>query len=86
MLIYPLLRLFRLLPSSVCAVRLDETAREVRNAARVIGDAALFQKMTAASDAIKRDIVFSASLYVAGAPSVEASTAPAVPAPASASA
>jgi len=32
-----------------------------------MGDAALYEKMEAASSAIKRDIVFSASLYVAGA-------------------
>lgn len=45
--------------------RLDETCREVRNAARVIGDPLLYRKMEAASQAIKRDIVFAASLYVA---------------------
>ncbi|KAJ3535718.1 hypothetical protein NMY22_g6357 [Coprinellus aureogranulatus] len=43
--------------------RLDETCREVRDAARVIGDAALFQKMEDAQAKIKRDIVFAASLY-----------------------
>ncbi|KAH8835681.1 antiviral helicase [Flagelloscypha sp. PMI_526] len=43
--------------------RLDETCREVRDAARVIGDAALFQKMEDAQSKIKRDIVFAASLY-----------------------
>ncbi|WWC91541.1 uncharacterized protein L201_006487 [Kwoniella dendrophila CBS 6074] len=42
--------------------RLDETCREVRDAARVIGDAELFQKMEAAQALIKRDIVFAASL------------------------
>ena len=47
--------------------RLDEMCRDVRNAARIMGDAALYEKMEAASSAIKRDIVFSASLYVAGA-------------------
>lgn len=35
--------------------RLDETCREVRDAARVIGDAELFQKMEAAQVKIKRD-------------------------------
>lgn len=35
--------------------RLDETCREVRDAARVIGDAALFQKMEDAQVKIKRD-------------------------------
>lgn len=44
--------------------RLDETCREVRNAARVIGDPVLYRKMEAASEAIKRDIVFATSLYL----------------------
>jgi antiviral helicase SKI2 len=35
--------------------RLDETCREVRDAARVIGDAALFQKMEECQVKIKRD-------------------------------
>jgi len=48
-------------------VRLDEMCRDVRNAARIMGDSALYAKMEEASAAIKRDIVFSASLYVAGA-------------------
>ncbi|KAF9438784.1 hypothetical protein BGZ76_004860 [Entomortierella beljakovae] len=43
--------------------RLDETCNEVRNAARMIGDAALYNKMELAGQAIKRDIVFAASLY-----------------------
>ena len=43
--------------------RLDETCRDVRNAARIIGDPTLFQKMEDTSQAIKRDIVFAASLY-----------------------
>ncbi len=46
-----------------CIVRLDETCREVRSAARAIGSATLFQKMEIASELIRRDIVFSASLY-----------------------
>ena len=45
-------------------VRLDETCREFRDAARVMGNTALYQQMEAASAAIKRDIVFAASLYV----------------------
>eukprot|EP00899_Mesostigma_viride_P007991 jgi/Mesvir1/17193/Mv07613-RA.1 len=45
-------------------VRLDETCREFRDAARVIGNAALYRKMEEASACIKRDIVFAASLYV----------------------
>lgn len=47
-----------------CITRLDETCRDVRGAARVIGDATLYAKMTRASELIKRDIVFAASLYV----------------------
>ncbi|KAF8726156.1 hypothetical protein AX14_008017 [Amanita brunnescens Koide BX004] len=43
--------------------RLDETCREVRDAARVIGDAELFRKMEACQVKIKRDIIFAASLY-----------------------
>ena len=52
-------------PGSIvrCIVRLDETCRDVRNAARVIGDSALYKKAEAASAMIKRDIVFAASLY-----------------------
>jgi antiviral helicase SKI2 len=45
-------------------VRLDQCCRELMDAARVMGDTALFQKMAAASAAIKRDVVFAASLYV----------------------
>jgi len=43
--------------------RLDETLRDVKDAARVIGDPVLYQKMDEASAIIKRDIVFAASLY-----------------------
>lgn len=59
--------------------RLDETCREVRDAARVIGDAELFKKMEECQIKIKRDstcrffiieiqpdvskVVFAASLY-----------------------
>ncbi|KAH7886164.1 ATP-dependent RNA helicase [Phlebopus sp. FC_14] len=43
--------------------RLDETCREVKDAARVIGDAELFKKLEEAQAKIKRDIVFAASLY-----------------------
>jgi antiviral helicase SKI2 len=46
-----------------CITRLDETCRDVRNAARIIGDFALYKKMEDASALIKRDIVFAASLY-----------------------
>jgi len=38
--------------------RLDETCREVRDAARVIGDADLFKKMEEAQGLIKRDSEF----------------------------
>ena len=47
-----------------CISRLDETCREVRNVARVIGDPGLYQKMEEASERIKRDIVFATSLYL----------------------
>lgn len=47
-------------------VRLDETCREFRNAASIMGNSALFKKMETASNAIKRDIVFAASLYITG--------------------
>ncbi|KAI9511739.1 antiviral helicase [Russula earlei] len=43
--------------------RLDETCREVRDAARVIGDAVLMKKMEEAQMKIKRDVIFAASLY-----------------------
>lgn len=43
--------------------RLDETLRDVKDAARVIGEPVLYQKMDEASTIIKRDIVFAASLY-----------------------
>ncbi|XP_066597704.1 superkiller complex protein 2 [Prorops nasuta] len=46
-----------------CIQQLDETLRDVKNAAIVIGDPVLRQKMEEASKAIKRDIVFAASLY-----------------------
>ena len=46
-------------------VRLDQACREVMDAARVMGDTGLFRKMQAASAAIKRDVVFAASLYIA---------------------
>jgi len=45
-------------------VRLDETCRDFKKAARIIGDPGLTKKMDEASNAIKRDIVFASSLYV----------------------
>lgn len=47
-------------------VRLEETCRDFRNAARLMGDLSLYKKMEDASNAIKRDIVFASSLYVSG--------------------
>ncbi|KAK4124743.1 antiviral helicase [Parathielavia appendiculata] len=44
--------------------RLDETCREVKNAARIIGDPSLYQKMAAAQEMIRRDITAVASLYM----------------------
>ncbi|KAL8729550.1 MAG: hypothetical protein Q9166_004630 [cf. Caloplaca sp. 2 TL-2023] len=44
--------------------RLDETCREVKSAARIIGDPQLFTKMQTAQDMIKRDITAVASLYM----------------------
>lgn len=46
-----------------CIQRLNETCKDVSNAARVIGDRKLCEKMKEASTLIKRDIVFAASLY-----------------------
>lgn len=46
-----------------CITRVDELCREIRDAARVIGNAVLYKKMEEASAMIKRDIVFAASLY-----------------------
>ncbi|KAL0218706.1 hypothetical protein P9112_004359 [Eukaryota sp. TZLM1-RC] len=45
-------------------LRLDETCRDVRNAAFVIGDRTLSLLMEEVSRAIRRDIVFAASLYL----------------------
>ncbi|KHN73004.1 Helicase SKI2W [Toxocara canis] len=46
-----------------CIQRLDELCKDVRNAARLVGNPALYEKMEHISNAIKRDIVFAASLY-----------------------
>lgn len=46
-----------------CIQQLNETLCDVRDAARIIGDPQLLNKMEEASTAIKRDIVFAASLY-----------------------
>ncbi|KAI0244448.1 Antiviral helicase ski2 [Massospora cicadina] len=47
-----------------CITRLDDTCRDVRNAARLIGDTELYTKMEDARNKIQRDIVFAASLYI----------------------
>lgn len=44
--------------------RLDETCREVKNAARIIGDPELYQKMAKAQEMIRRDVTAVASLYM----------------------
>ncbi len=46
-----------------CIVRLEETCREVKSAARTIGDVSLYKKIEEAQQSIKRDIVFATSLY-----------------------
>ena len=46
-----------------CIQRLDETLRDLGKAARIVGDPMLERKAADASAAIKRDIVFAASLY-----------------------
>ncbi|OAD60373.1 Helicase SKI2W [Eufriesea mexicana] len=46
-----------------CIQQLSETLRDVKNAAVIIGDPVLKEKMEEASTIIKRDIVFAASLY-----------------------
>ncbi|KAH8916707.1 antiviral helicase [Atractiella rhizophila] len=43
--------------------RLDETCREIKDAARIVGNSELFAKMERAQLAIRRDVVFCASLY-----------------------
>ena len=44
--------------------RLDETCREVKNAAKLVGDPSLHSKMQQAQEMIKRDVIFAASLYM----------------------
>jgi antiviral helicase SKI2 len=41
--------------------RLDEVCREVKDAARIVGNGELFQKMETCQIKIKRDVVFCAS-------------------------
>ena len=47
-----------------CMTRLDEACREVRDAARVMGNADLYTKMASASELIRRDVIFIGSLYL----------------------
>ena len=47
-----------------CITRIEETCREVRNIAQIVGNAELFKKMETASQLIKRDIIFASSLYL----------------------
>ncbi|CAB0043711.1 unnamed protein product [Trichogramma brassicae] len=47
-----------------CIQQLNEKLQDVRNAAIIIGHPALKEKMEEASTKIKRDIVFTASLYI----------------------
>ncbi|ETN66955.1 antiviral helicase SKI2 [Anopheles darlingi] len=53
-----------------CIQQLNETLCNVKDAARIIGDPVLHSKMEEASNAIKRDIVFAASLYTSSTPVV----------------
>lgn len=46
-----------------CIQQLNETIQDVKDAARIIGNPALHKKMEDASNAIQRNIVFTASLY-----------------------
>ncbi|XP_034941079.1 helicase SKI2W [Chelonus insularis] len=46
-----------------CIQQLNDTLKDVKNAANRIGETVLKEKMEEASTAIKRDIVFTASLY-----------------------
>ncbi|KAM8885057.1 superkiller complex protein 2 [Synchiropus picturatus] len=46
-----------------CIQRLDEVLKEVKQAAHIVGDSVLEKKMENASLAIRRDIIFTASLY-----------------------
>ena len=45
-------------------MRMEEACREVRNAARTLGDPRLYRKCDLASAAIRRDICFANSLYL----------------------
>ena len=47
-----------------CITRLDETCREVKNAARIIGDPTLFQKMSTCQELIKRYVLTPKFIFV----------------------
>lgn len=47
-----------------CINRLDELCKDIRNAARIIGNPSLYRKLEAGSECIKRDIVFAGSMYI----------------------
>ncbi|XP_058062804.1 superkiller complex protein 2 [Anopheles bellator] len=51
-----------------CIQQLNETLCNVKDAAQIIGDPVLQSKMEEASNVIKRDIVFAASLYTSSTP------------------
>lgn len=46
------------------SVRFSSPCRDIRNAARVIGDTALFARAEQCSALIRRDVVFAPSLYL----------------------
>uniref|UniRef100_A0A1I8BR64 Helicase SKI2W n=1 Tax=Meloidogyne hapla TaxID=6305 RepID=A0A1I8BR64_MELHA len=54
-----------------CIQRLDEVCKDVKKAAMIVGSPELAEKMEETSNAIRRDIVFAASLYVTEAESNE---------------
>lgn len=45
-------------------VRLEQLSREFLDAARVMGDARLYQQMEKTREAIRRDVIFAQSLYI----------------------
>lgn len=47
-----------------CIQQLNEILKDVKDAARIIGNPTLPTKMETASNAIKRDIVFAGSLWL----------------------
>jgi len=47
-----------------CIQRLDEVLKDIQKAAKIIGNDALYDKMEETSEVIKRDIIFTASLYI----------------------